>query len=176
MVQILYEVSPNTSRLASVYDDRWKSYEPFLTAQQAAASVLGLAFRKFPVGSTGDLAAALSTMDKGHFDAIVIAPNGVLAVEVGRILRFAAERRLPMAFPISWPVERGGLLSYSPSVADLLTRVAALADRILNGTKPADLPFEYPTRYELAVNLKTARALGIELPQAVRVRIDRIIE
>lgn len=147
-----------------------------MEAHQAAADAIGLTLQRFPVRSAEDIAVALSTMDKEHADAIFVVPNGVVATEVDRILRCAAERRLPTAFPIPRPVERGGFLSYCPSIAELLSRVAALADRILKGANPADLPFEYPTRFELTINLKTARALGIRLPQAVLLRADRLIE
>ena len=82
---------------------------------------------------------------------------------------------MPTAFPNPWPVERGGLLSYAPNVSDTLRRTAVLVDKILSGANPADLPFEYPTRYDLTINLKTANALGIILPQSVLLRADRLM-
>ena len=92
-----------------------------------------------------------------------------------RILDFAMAHRLPTTFPTPWPVERGGFLAYATNPS-FVTRVAGFVDRVLRGAKPGDLPFEYPTRFDLTINLKTAKAFGIKLPQAVLLRADRLIE
>jgi putative ABC transport system substrate-binding protein len=130
----------------------------------------------FPVRSAEDIAAALTRMEKERVDGIFMTASGVVAAEMPRILSYAIERRLPTGFPNPWPVERGGLMSFAPSGADVLHRTATIVDKILRGAYPADIPFEYPTRYDLTINLKTANALGIKLPQSVLLRAERLIE
>jgi putative ABC transport system substrate-binding protein len=115
-------------------------------------------------------------MEKERVDGIYVISGGVVAPEMPRILSYAMERRLPTGFPNPWPVERGGLMSFAPNPADVLRRTATIVDKILRGANPAGIPFEYPTRYDLTINLKTANALGIKLPQSVLLRADRLIE
>jgi len=176
MVQVLHEAVPTTRRLAFLYTEGFPGIGPYLEADRAAAEAIGLDFQQFPVRSADEIAGTLAIMERERVDGLLIVPNGVIAPEIDRILKFAAERRVPTAFPTTWPVERGGLLSYGPDQSELLHRVAALVDRILKGTKPGDLPFEYPTRYQLTINLKTANVLGFKLPQTVLLRADRLIE
>jgi putative tryptophan/tyrosine transport system substrate-binding protein len=132
--------------------------------------------RRFPVRGAQDIAAALNLIEKEGVDAIKQGGGPAVTAEIPRILAFATEHRLPTVFLFPGPVERGGLLSYAPILTEYGDRAAVLVDRILKGANPADIPFEYPTRYELTINLKTANALGIKLPQAVLLRADRLIE
>ena len=101
---------------------------------------------------------------------------GVVQAALDEILAFAASNRIPTYFSIPLGPERGGFMSYSPKYSESVSRTAAFVDRILKGANPAELPFEYPTRYEFVVNLKTAKQLGIKVPQSVLLRADRLIE
>jgi putative ABC transport system substrate-binding protein len=176
LIQITRECVPTTRRLAVLWDERYPGIQSYLAAYQSGADAIQLELRWFPVRRPEDIAEALTSMENARVDGIVMLPNGAIAAGIARILTHAMDRRLPTAFPIPWPVERGGLLSYAPNIASGLRGVAGFVDKILRGAKPADIPFEYPTRYELTINLKTAKALGIKLPQAVLLRADRLIE
>jgi putative ABC transport system substrate-binding protein len=118
---------------------------------------------------------AFASMTRGGARAVFVTADPVLSSNRERIMQLAASHRLPAMY--EWPeiVEAGGLLSYGPTLAEINTRVAAYVDKILKGAKPADLPVERPTRFELAVNLKTAAALGITIPPAVVARARRVI-
>ncbi len=118
---------------------------------------------------------AFASMARSGARALFVTTDPILSSNRERILQLAANHRLPAMY--EWPeiVEAGGLLSYGPSLADVNTRVATYVDRILKGAKPADLPVERPSRFELAVNLKTAVALGITIPPAVVSRAGRVI-
>jgi len=176
MVQFLFEAVPTVRRLGLVYDPRIPGTETYIDADQRAAEAAHVEVRRLPVRGAEDIATALAMIEKEHVDALKIAPGGAVAIGISAILAFAAERRLPTAWGLPDPVERGGLLSYAPNIAELFGRVADFVDRILKGAKPADLPFEHPTRFELTLNLKTAKALGIKIPQSVLLRADRLIE
>ena len=172
----MHEPVPKMRRLAILYDERYVGLQTSLEAHQVAADAIHLEVCRFPVRSREDIDRALTSWDKEHVDGILVFSSGVIAPEIPLILKHAVERGMPSAFPNPWPVERGGLLSYAPNISDTLRRMAVLVDRILRGADLADLPFEYPTRYDLTINLKTANALGVVLPQAVLVRADRLIE
>ena len=175
-VQILFEAVPKIRRLAVLYDPRTPGVEAYVEADQVAADAIRLEVRRFPVRSPEEVAAALNVIEKERADAIKQGGGAAVAAETPRILAFAAEHRLPTVFLVPGPVERGGLLSYAPILTEYGDRAAFLVDRILKGANPADIPFEYPTRYELVINLKTAKALGIKIPQSVLLRADRLIE
>ena len=176
VIEVMHETVPSMRRMASLYDERFPGIQLYLEAGQATADAIGIELRLFPVRSPEGIAAALARMEKERVEGIFVSPGVAIAPEIARILAYATEHRLPTGFPNPWPVERGGLMSYAPNISDMLRRIVGLVDKILRGAKPADLPFEYPRRYELTINLKTAKALGIKLPQAVLLRADRLIE
>ena len=175
-IEVLREAVPSMRRMATLYDERFPGIQLYLEASQVVADSIRLELRRFPVRNREDIAVALTSMNKEGVDALWVTPSGVIAPEIARILTYAAERRLPTGFSLPWAVERGGLLSYAPNLPEVLVRGTALVDKILNGANPGDLPFEYPTRYDLTINLKTANALGIKIPQMVLLRADRLIE
>ena len=122
-----------------------------------------------------ELGRAFSAVAGGRPDGLLVIDDAVLAQHASRIVDFAARRRLPAMYGWRDFAERGGLMSYGPSLADLFRRTATYVDKILKGARPADLPIEQPTKFELVVNLKTAKALGLTIPQSLLVRADEVI-
>ena len=115
-------------------------------------------------------------MTRKRPDALITFPSPLTSAYRPIIVEFAAKQRLPTMFGLRADVEAGGLMSYSPNLADVFRRAAYYIDRILKGAKPGDLPIERPTKFELVINLKTAKALNLTIPQSVLVRADKIID
>jgi putative tryptophan/tyrosine transport system substrate-binding protein len=113
---------------------------------------------------------------QGQPDAIFVMPDAIFLVQPMPLIDFAKKNRLPLFAAFREMVEAGALMSYTPSLADILRRAPAYVDKILKGAKPGDLPIEQPTKFELVINLKTAKALGLTIPPAVLIRADQVIE
>jgi putative ABC transport system substrate-binding protein len=178
-LQLLKEAVPKASRVAVF----WNSANPATAlrrqAMQAAARALGVTLLSFEVRTPSEHEAAFAEVARSHADALIDALGGAdrsNSATTGRILRLAMEYRLPAIYQSEDFVSEGGLMSYGPSLADQFKQAATYVDKILKGAKPADLPVEQPTKFALAVNLKTARALGLTIPQSVLVRADEIIQ
>ena len=123
-----------------------------------------------------DFDRAFSEMTKARAGALTVLPSTMFLNERRRLVELAAKNRLPTVFPNRDSVDAGGLMSYGPSIADNFRRAAAYVDKILKGAKPGDLPVEQPTKFELVINLKTAKALGLTIPPSVLGRADQVIE
>ena len=175
-IQLKKETVPGMRRLALMYPVPYPGIEPYVEAADAAARVLGIATHRFPVKQLEDVGAALAAAKREGVDALRITNAGVLLLAEDQIKEFAAASNLPDFHAAPSAVEKGGFMSYSPRLSDAAARGAALVDRILKGAKPSELPFEYPTRMELVVNLKVAKQRGIVVPQSVLLRADRVIE
>ena len=115
-------------------------------------------------------------MTKARADALTVIATPLFDTERRRLVELAAARRLPAVYTFRWSVEAGGLMSYGPDFADLYRRAATYVDKILKGAKPGDLPVEQPTKFELVINLKTAKALGLTIPPSLLLRADQVIE
>jgi putative ABC transport system substrate-binding protein len=146
------------------------------SAVQAAAGRLGLTVERLAVDSADDFDAALTTIVKQQPDALLVVPNNTAYAFLPRLVEFAASKRLPTMYPFREAVEAGGLVAYTTLLPELFRRVAGYADKILRGAKPADIPVEQPTRFELVINLKTAKALGLTIPPSLLLRADQVIE
>jgi len=175
-LQLLRETLPNVSRVTVL----WLSGDPFhprlLKQVQVAAAALGVSFRAVEVNGPDGLDQALSATGKERVDALLPLPSAVFSVHRRSIIAFCAKLRLPlMAHTREW-VEDGALLAYGPDYPDQFRRAASYADKILKGAKPADLPVEQPTKFELVINLKTAKALGLTIPQSLLRQADQVIE
>jgi putative ABC transport system substrate-binding protein len=139
---------------------------------QAVARHLGLEVEPFETRRAEDISPAFDAL-KGHTDALYVAGN---SANVARIASLALNMRLPTTFEFAVPVRAGGLMSYGPDLADLYRRAADFVDKILRGAKPGELPIEQPTKFNLAINLRTAEALGLSVPPILLATADEVIE
>lgn len=176
-LQVLGELKPKLQRVALLLNpDNPMSGELVIRAR-AAAQTHGYSISVHEMTGGERLAAAFGAIEKEHADGLVVATDVVLYFLSAKIVGGAARLKLPAVYPIGdrWVTE-GGLASYGPSIHETYRRAASYVDRILKGAKPGDLPMEQPTTFELALNLKTARALGLTIPKTVLLRADRVIQ
>jgi len=177
MLQLLVEAAPKASPVAVAFNPRNPVHTRFLKEIEAAAQPLGVRVSPLEIGREADVAAKLDGTAPHGFASILVLPDDPLLSHLRRrFVEVAAKRRLPSFFGISEAVEDGGLMSYGQTLRQAYSRAAYFVDRIAKGAEPADLPVEQPTRFELVVNRKTARALGLMIPQSVLLRADRVIE
>jgi putative ABC transport system substrate-binding protein len=174
-LEIFHQVVPTLRRVALPYDATNEHSLAELTAYRETARRLGLTLVERPLRSQEEARAVITGLRKQDADGI-IAPRFVSLNIPGLVLEPGPRQAMPTMFHPGFFVERGGLASYSPSSYGMGRQAARLVDRILRGTKPADLPVEQPTKFELVVNLKTAAALGLTIPQTVLLRADRVIQ
>ena len=175
-IELLKELVPNLSRLALVHNIGNPMGPPEWEEAKAAARSLGLEVILFDVRDKEDLHRAFQRAVQERVDALVVGADGLTQVQQQTIVDLAAQSRLPAIHPSRDFVEIGGLIAYAVSYPDLYRRAASLVDKILKGAKPADVPLEQPTRFELVINLKTAKALGLTVPPSLLARADEVIE
>jgi putative ABC transport system substrate-binding protein len=173
-LELLKEAFPKASRVAVLRDPRQPPTD--LPPTEAAARALGLRLQVLEVRNINDLEAALAAAKKGRAGALNMPPSGFFFAHRARIVEAVAKARLPAMYSQRGFVDAGGLMSYAPNLPDLYRRAATYVDKILKGAKPADIPVEQPMRFELVINLKTAKALGVKLPQSFLIRADHVIE
>jgi putative ABC transport system substrate-binding protein len=147
-----------------------------LAQAKAAAQALGVRLQLVEARGPDDLARAFSEMTRARAGALIVLSTPMLSSERRRLADLAVKRRLPTVFPFRSYVDAGGLMSYGLNVEDLFRRAANYVDRILKGTMPSDLPVEQPTKFELVINLKTAKALGLTIPHSLLLRADQVIQ
>ena len=177
-MQLLKEAVPGATRVAVLTHPgsaTAKTDKDFATRAQAAGRSLGFVVQLIVAGRPVDLDRAFAEMSRWRATALVVMPYATLLQERARIVALAAKQRLPAVYAYRENVVAGGLMSYGADLADQFRRSAAYVDRILKGAKPADLPVEQPTKFELIINLKTAKALGLTIPQSILVRADEVI-
>jgi len=143
---------------------------------RVAAPAMGMAFISVPVRSGNEFDGAFQAMMRERPDALLVTADPLQQLHIGRIIELAEKNRLPAMFQVRENVVAGGLMSYGASLPDLFRRGATYVHKILQGAKPADLPIEQPTTFELIINLKTAKALGLAIPPSVLARADEVIE
>ena len=175
-MQIMKEAIPTMKRIALVADPQHPGQNKELAAAQAAADNLGLQVRFFPVHSEAELEAALSDIARARYDAILAFADGFTQSFAGRIAAFSAQQRIPAVDGWSPFARAGNLMIYGPVLEDCYRRLAVYVDKINKGARPGDLPIELPTKVELVINLKTAKALGLTIPQSLLLRADQVIE
>jgi putative ABC transport system substrate-binding protein len=173
--EILKELVPGLSSAAILHvplEDQPGSAEE----TQAVARALGIRLLTFPLRTPEDLPGAFRQIEKQRPQALIAAPSGLLYAQRRNFVDFAAKNRLPVVYGLREVVEDGGLISVSPSLLDIAARGAYYVDRIRKGANPADVPVEQPTKFELVINLKTAKALGLTIPPSLLQRADQVIE
>jgi ABC-type uncharacterized transport system substrate-binding protein len=143
---------------------------------EVAARALGMRLLFVEARGPDDFDRAFSELTKARASALTVLPSTMFLNECRRLVDLAAKNRLPTVFPSRESVDAGGLMSYGANIADNFRRAATYVDKILKGTKPGDLPVEQPTRFELVINLKTAKALGLTIPPSLLARADQVIE
>jgi putative ABC transport system substrate-binding protein len=174
--QLLKEVAPKVSRVAVLWNPA-NLVETFgFKEMVSAAAVIGVEIQSIDVRTPDDYLAAFATVTASRADALYAFGNPVNFKNRQLIADFALKSRLPSIYEERIFVESGGLLSYAPSFIEMFRRAATYVDKILKGAKPADLPVEQPTKFELVINLKTAKALGLTIPQSLLLRADQVIE
>jgi putative tryptophan/tyrosine transport system substrate-binding protein len=173
-LELLKEVVPRVARLAVLWSPAAAHGE--LQVTQAAADRLGLTLKLMEVRNAGDLARTFAVLEKERPDALTMLFDGLTSGYRGLVSDFAKKHKLPTVFGAREFAEAGGLMSYAPGIAEGFHRGATYVDRILKGAKPAELPVEQPTKFELVINLKTAKALGLTIPQTLLLRADQVIE
>jgi len=174
-LQLLNETFPKIKRVAVISNPRHPAHPPAMQELEKAARILHLNLANFPIGSPEAFEPAFAEIRRWNAEAVFVFDDAFLDFHRERIANLAISARLPSMFGYRLFVDGGGLMSYGPDLADQFRRSAKLVDRILKGAKPGDLPIEQPTKFELAVNLKTASALGLTVPQSILLRADEII-
>jgi putative ABC transport system substrate-binding protein len=174
-IQLLKETVPGLSRLAVIWNPANPGIVDFLNQSRAAAAALNLTLQPVKeILGVGDFKDAFAAIAEARPHAMLVI--AFLLAHRNEIVDFAAAHRLPAMYPYRGYVDAGGLISYAPSDIEQFRRTAGAVDKILRGAKPADLPVEEPVRFELVINLKTAKALGLDIPATVLARADEVIE
>jgi putative ABC transport system substrate-binding protein len=176
-LEILKEVLPRLSRVAFFGTSTWVGNAQGLRETELAAAALGIKLRYLDVADPKDFELAFQAAGKGQAEAALMLVWGpILNPRRKEVAELAVRSRLPTVFREREHVQFGGLMAYGPNIPDLFRRAATFVDKILKGAKPADLPVEQPTKFELVINLKTAKALGLTIPPSVLARADEIIQ
>jgi putative ABC transport system substrate-binding protein len=175
----LKQAVPGVNRVAVLWPPGGlgeRTDKDMLKGAEVAARALGMRLQFVEARGPDDFDRAFSEMTKARAGALTVLPSTMFLNERSRLVDLAAKNRLPTVFPNRESVDAGGLMSYGPNIADNFRRAAVYVDKILKGTKPGDLPVERPTRFELVINLKTAKALGLTIPPSLLQRADQVIE
>jgi ABC-type uncharacterized transport system substrate-binding protein len=175
-LELMKETIPGVSRIGALWNPANPGNAPFVKELEAAARALKVQLHPAGVQDPKELESAFAALARQRVEALVVVADGMFLSQRDRIVALAARSRLPAMYPSTDLVEAGGLMAYSVNLPDMFRRGASYVDRILKGAKPRDLPIEQPTKFELAINLKTAKALGLTIPPSVLGRADRVIE
>jgi putative tryptophan/tyrosine transport system substrate-binding protein len=174
-LELLKEIIPRLSVVAVLTDPGTGGHGPQIKELEVAAPVLGLQLRPMEVRAANELESAFSGMTAGRAQALIVLQQPTLDRLRARIVDLASKNRLPAMYPNSEYVETGGLMSYAADIVAMFRRTAVYVDKILKGTKPADLPVEQPIKFEFIINLKAAKQIGLTIPPTVLARADRVI-
>jgi len=175
-IQLVKEIIPTVSRVAFLWNPNNASHAAYLQELRVAAPGLGVKLLFVEVGSSTEFDSAFAAMLNERPDAFAMTGDPFHQLHVGWIIDFMAKNRLPAVYQLSENVRAGGLMSYGASQPDLFRRGAGYVHRILQGIKPADLPVEQPVKFELVINLKTAKGIGLSIPESFLLRVDEVIE
>jgi putative tryptophan/tyrosine transport system substrate-binding protein len=175
-LELLKEAVPSVTRVAFMWNSANPAQAPQWGEAQAAAQALGLQLQSLEVRSANDFDSAFEAALRERAQALVTTPAALLGAHLKRIVEFAAKNRLPTMYGNPQFVDAGGLMSYAPDYTVQYRRAAIYVDKILKGSKPADLPVEQPTKFEFVINLKAAKQIGLTIPPNVLARADKVIK
>jgi putative tryptophan/tyrosine transport system substrate-binding protein len=175
-LELLKQIAPGVTRAAVLRDPAISSGPAQFAAIQSAAPSVGMEVSAINLRNAGEIERAIAAFARSGNGGLILTSSGLAVVHRERIIALAARHKLPAVYYRRYFVATGGLISYGFDIVDMHRRAAAYVDRILRGEKPADLPVQAPTKYELIINLKTAKALGLTVPQGVLARADEVIE
>ena len=175
-LQLFKEAIPTGSRVAVLSNPHNPGQPAAVEDIAKAGRTLGLELQFLQAGSAAEIDLAFAAMVRERTTALFVSPDSLFLLHRVRLAELAAKHRLPTMYGVRENVDAGGLLSYGPSMSAQARRAAAYVDKILKGARPGELPIEQPTTFELVINLKTAKALGITIPPSVLLRADEVIE
>jgi putative ABC transport system substrate-binding protein len=175
-LELVKEAIPRLSRVAVLWNPANQGGPRQWQETQSAARKLRLTLQSLEVRDPNDVLTAFSAITQKRPDALIIVPSALTTAYRPIIIEFATKQRIPTMFAVKADVEAGGLISYAPSLNDSFRRAARYVDKVLNGANPGDLPIEDPTKFELVINLKTAKALKLNIPKTLLLQADQVIE
>jgi putative ABC transport system substrate-binding protein len=175
-LQLIKQISPGIVRIAVIWNGNASGHRLQIKEMERAVSAMGIVLQSLPISNTNELDAALRATAQDSSQAIVTMDDPLVQSQRARIVAFAMGRGIPVMGEFRPVTEAGGLMSYAPNQLDMWRRAASYIDKTLKGAKPADLPVEQPIKFELVINLKTAKALGISIPQTLLATADEVIE
>jgi putative ABC transport system substrate-binding protein len=175
-LEIFKEAAPQATRIGILWNPTTPSHRPAVQAVETAGEKLGVQLLMLPARTVEDFERAFLTMTRERVGGFLVVASPLSAAQRAPLAELALKHRLPGMFGAKENVEAGGLMSYAADYKDLIRRAATYIDKILKGTKPADLPVEQASKYELVINLKTAKAIGLTIPESFLVRADKVIE
>ena len=175
-MQLLKEAVPNLRRIAVLSNPGNPAQALAVDDLKVAARPLALQLVPLEARAPDDFDSAFAAMSRERVEALLVVPEALFILHRTKLADLALKHRLPTMHGVRENVDGGGLISYGPRIADASGRAAAFVDRILKGARPADLPVEQPTKFELVINLKTAKSLGIAIPRSVMLRADEVVE
>ncbi len=176
---MLKEIAPGTTRMAFLFNPKTAPYAGtgyYQAPFETAAASLGIEVSANPIDSPREMEGAVAALGRGRGGGLIVIPDSFNLVHREQIIALAALHRVPAIYPYLFAVREGGLISYGIDQVDLFRRAASYVDRILKGEKPANLPVQTPTKFESAINIKTARALGLDVPPMLLARVDEVVE
>ncbi|HSB79227.1 MAG TPA: ABC transporter substrate-binding protein [Candidatus Methylomirabilis sp.] len=175
-LQLLKEAIPTLSRVAVLLYPDYPVTPAFLGEAQAAARALGMTLQSYDVRAPEEFESAFTAMTRARADGLLVQVHPIVFAHPRRVADLAVQSRLPVVYPYRDLVMEGGLMAYEANAPAMFHRVPMYVDKILKGAKPGDLPVEQPTKFDLIINLKTAKALGLTIPQSILMRADQVIE
>jgi putative ABC transport system substrate-binding protein len=176
LLELFKDAVPARKRVAIIFDPATPSHKPGLRAVERAAPALGFALQPLPVRNAAEFDSAFAAMTREHSEAVLVLSTPLFIARASRLAELALTHNLASLFASREHTKAGGFLSYGPDRADLWRRGALYVDSILKGNNPADLPVQQPTKFHLAVNMKTAKALGLKVSESFLLRADEVIE
>jgi putative ABC transport system substrate-binding protein len=174
-LELLKEAVPAVSRVILIWNPANPVHEPAVKAVEAAGKTLGIAAQHVKVQAPADFDGALAVISKNR-DSLLVLEDALINVYSSQIASLATKTRLPTIFGLTTFAEAGGLMAYGPNRTEMWRRAATFVDKILRGARPGELPVEQSTRFDLVINLKTAKTLGLTIPPSLLVRADQLIE